>query len=458
MPQKRRLSLGWMALVAGWASLPTPAAACGGTFCDSGPTAMPVDQTGENILFVLDGQNVEAHVQIQYSGSAERFAWVVPMPEVPTVEVGSQPLFANLLQATVPSYGFSRQFDSCGSVGGTSGFGGAGGTSAGTGGAAGTGGVTGGPTVVFKKVVGAFEVTVLQGGTAQEVSTWLTDNAYQTIGSAPLILEDYVAQNFVFVAIKLTGGAGVDEIHPLVFRYPGNEPCVPLKLTAVAAVEDMGVRTFFLGDDRVYPSPGYMHVELNPVRLDWLQLGANYTQVVSRAADSAVANGKAFITEFAGASSRVSLGGVYDSLWNDAPFATTAPEDVITLLQSQNLVYCFATGPTTGSCQYSHPLIQPLLQQYLPAPTGVDESLFYADLVSYRTQINRAVWSAAGFAADFKARIVDPGVHARDLLGRWPFLTRLFSTISPAEMTVDPIFHARPDLSTAVGGTQQFST
>src|SRR6185295_1671829 len=49
------------------------ARACGGTFCDSGPTAMPVDQTGENVLFVLDGTNVEAHVQIQYQGAASRF-------------------------------------------------------------------------------------------------------------------------------------------------------------------------------------------------------------------------------------------------------------------------------------------------------------------------------------------------------------------------------------------------
>ena len=31
----------------------------------------------------------------------------------------------------------------------------------------------GGPTVVFKKTVGAFDVTVLQGGTAEEVSSWL---------------------------------------------------------------------------------------------------------------------------------------------------------------------------------------------------------------------------------------------------------------------------------------------
>jgi len=52
------------------------------------------------------------------------------------------------------------------------------------------------------------------------------------------------------VAVKLQPGAGVNEIHPLVVRYPGSAPCIPLKLTAIAATEDMAVRAFFLGDRR----------------------------------------------------------------------------------------------------------------------------------------------------------------------------------------------------------------
>src|SRR5690349_7924448 len=81
--------------------------ACGGTFCDRGLT-MPVDQKGENILFVVDGGHVEAHIQIQYQGDPARFAWVLPLPTVPdSITVGSQPLFASLLGATVPQYGTS---------------------------------------------------------------------------------------------------------------------------------------------------------------------------------------------------------------------------------------------------------------------------------------------------------------------------------------------------------------
>jgi len=51
---------------------PRDASACGGTFCDTGPRAMPVDQTGENIIFVMEPGQVEAHIQIQYRGDAPR--------------------------------------------------------------------------------------------------------------------------------------------------------------------------------------------------------------------------------------------------------------------------------------------------------------------------------------------------------------------------------------------------
>jgi hypothetical protein len=93
-------------------AMPKPAHACGGTFCDAGPTAMPVDQTGENILFVMSGDSTEAHIQIQYDPDAEaaQFAWVVPMLALPTFSVGSEQLFQNLLAGTVPAYGFQTTF------------------------------------------------------------------------------------------------------------------------------------------------------------------------------------------------------------------------------------------------------------------------------------------------------------------------------------------------------------
>jgi len=435
--------LGLAALVAVAALGARSAHACGGTFCDSGPQAMPVDQTGENILFVMDGQNVEAHVQIQYQGSAERFAWVIPVPKLPDFEVGSELLFQALLGGTVPAYGFSTQFDTCDFDNGIPSSSGSGGAGGGAGADAGTGG----PQVVKRAVVGAFNIVVLQGGTAQEVSDWLVANNYQTIPNAPSILDSYVQKGYLFAAVKLNGGVGVDQIHPLVFRYQGNQPCVPLKLTAVAATEDMGVRTFFLGDGRVVPT-NYKHMPLNPLRIDWQSRGANYNTVVSKGADSPVANGHAFATEYAGSSSVVNSSTFFSPKWNATQFQGIQPTAVVAELQAQGLGSCYydATYPQGSSCQWNHPLIGGLLDQYLPRPAGVEEAAFYACLECYSAQIDTTAWSADGFAKDFDDQIVKPAVHALDLVSQNPYLTRMFTTISPSEMDTDPEFHARPDL------------
>lgn len=421
---------------------PTPAQACGGTFCDSGPTAMPVDQSGENILFVMDGDHVEAHVQIQYEGSAERFAWIVPMPEIPEVSVGSQRLFENLLRSSVPSYGQQLSFDQCGvgaGQGGTS-SGGSGGSASGGGSGGSSGG--GGPTVVFRESVGSFEVVALQGGTATEVVEWLDTNGYQNVDSAPALLNKYVQKGFVFVALKLSAGADTDEIHPLVFRYQGDEPCVPIELTAVAAVEDMGIRTFFLGDDRVVPT-NYKHVTLNPARLDWLQSGANYTQTVSRAVDSPIASGHAFVTEYAGNSSIVPTFDIRDAAWSVLPLSDVTPETLIDILEQQNLILC---NQWDTECSYNHPLLRPLLEQYLPVPEGMTDVAFYDCVACWIDRVDDEAWDAVKLAEDFSERIVEPGDHALNLLGKYPYLTRMFTTMSPSEMTEDPMFHARADL------------
>jgi len=440
------------ALAFAGASAPRIASACGGTFCDTGPRAMPVDQTGENILFVMEPGMVEAHIQIQYKGQPDKFSWILPVQARPEVEVGSQALFDRLLSATVPTYLVTTQFDNCGSNGGIVG------SSTGATGSTGTGGSAGGPpggppVVVFQKPVGAFEVTLLMSKSTAEVVTWLTDNQYQMPPNAPALFDAYVAKSYFFVAVKLTSGAGIDEIHPLVVRFAGTQPCVPLKLTAVAAVDDMGVRTFFLGNNRMVPR-NYKHVVPNAVRLDWFNASTIYNSYVGKAVDSPIANGKAFVTEYAGPTAIVGAAPIASPSWNAAPFMTAAAVSVIQLLQNQDLVQCLG-----DTCNYNHPLILPLLRQYLPAPATLTtsngtvltdptliEGAFYGCLACYQTQIDQTKWSGPMFSADLASRIVDPAHHADALLSAWKYLTRLFTTISPLEMTDDPEFLERADL------------
>jgi MYXO-CTERM domain-containing protein len=401
--------------------------------------ATPVLQKGENILFVMGEQRVEAHIQIQYQGAAKKFAWVLPVPAVPTVAVGSQPLFTNLLAATVPAYELTFA-SSCAFGAGGNAFTGPGVVASSAAGGFEDGG---GPTVVYEQSVGAFDVTVLSGGTAAEVSQWLADNGYGATAATPKLLQAYVDKSYVFVAVKLQGESGVDEIHPLVVSYPGTMPCVPLILTREAVLDDMGVRAFILGEHRVYPE-NYASVTLNDLQVDWRNPATSYDVAVAHAVDEAP-KGHGFVTEYAGNSAVVSPFGISSPAWKSAPFTTIAPEQVVVELEDEGLAAC---SPAT--CIWNHPLVLGLLHQYLPPPAGTADDDWYPTLKAHAAEIDPNAWSASGFASDFEARIVRPGLRAVDALAHHPYLTRLFTRISPAEMTADPTFNERADLDESV--------
>jgi hypothetical protein len=230
-------ALAAMALVCGLGWLaPGEADACGGTFCDAGSMNTPVNQASETVVFVQDGDYVEAHVQITIDPNtdAQQFAWLVPLPAAPEFSVGSQPLFDALLEATSPVLG--TMGPSCG-----------GDDSVGFIQSPDAGAATRDPQV-HTQAVGAFEVHTIEGGTVDAVMSWLGENGYAQDPAAEPILAEYLADGHVLVAFKLVPDATIGELHPVVLRFPGNEPCVPIKLTAVAATADMGVRAFFLGE------------------------------------------------------------------------------------------------------------------------------------------------------------------------------------------------------------------
>src|SRR5437016_5987374 len=85
------------------------AAACG---CFTPPDpSVPVVQAGVKILFSIDSGMVTAHIQIQYAGSAQDFGWLLPLPSVPTLELGTDELFSQLYAQTQPKYKLLRRYE-----------------------------------------------------------------------------------------------------------------------------------------------------------------------------------------------------------------------------------------------------------------------------------------------------------------------------------------------------------
>ena len=99
--------------------LASPALACGGFFCNAPtPTApAPVEQTGEQIVFAMDDESgtVQVQVRVTYAGPAESFAWVVPVPGLPTLGVATNQLFDVLDLLTKPVH--TLTYDTAGCTG-----------------------------------------------------------------------------------------------------------------------------------------------------------------------------------------------------------------------------------------------------------------------------------------------------------------------------------------------------
>lgn len=408
-----------------------PAEASGGLFPAVGSQSMPVKTSGESILFVLDDDHVEAHIQIRYAGEPGKVAWVIPLPAVPAFSVGADALFTNLENGTVPTYGFTTRTDDCGPPGVDGG-------SAGAGGASGDSGDPGDADILLRETVGTFDITVLSGGDVDEVIAWIDFNGYQQHPDAAPILAEYVQEGMLFAVIELTAGAGLDATHPIVLRYEGTEPRVPLRLTRIAATEDMDVRTFFLSDTRMVPTHD-RHVRVNPLTIDWVSLGASYEEAITAAVDAPHADGRAYVTEYAGPSEVVARTGLVDPRWNAEAFLGRTALNVVDELEAQGLVSC--PGPAEG-CLPQHPLVEAIAAELL-LPSGVSLGAWHQCPTCF---VESSPFDPEVFSAAIAERIIAPGLHAEALLDRWPYLTRMATTISPHEMTDDPIFHGNADL------------
>lgn len=408
--------------------LPTPAQACGGFFCSQ----VPVEQTGEQILFGMDDGKITAQILINYAGEAEDFAWLLPVATPPEITLGSAAAFTNLGFRTAPTWRLEWQtqnaqcnwwwlYPPMASED----------NDAGTGGGRDV-------TVLARKEVGPFDTVVLESNSTDDLLAWLADNDYVQPPEARALIDHYVKQDMVFVALRLLKDEPTGAIQPITLTFEEANPCVPLVLTQIAATPDMPVQLFLVSDHRVVPN-NWLHVVLNQKKIDWLNGGSNYSDVVTQAVDEAAGHG--FVTEFAGSSAILD-----DLLYREGQFdlarlaAATTPEGFVMELLNQGF-------PRDAQ-------MQGLLRKHIPMPAalaaqGLTEQQFYNDLGSYTGELAAAgfVFDAPAFAADLDERVVTPLRDTQAVLDSKPYFTRLFTTVSADEMTRDPIFSQNPDLA-----------
>lgn len=328
--------------------LPTASQACGGFFCSS----TPVDQEAERIIFVQeDEQHVRSIVEIQYQGDPESFAWVVPVPAVPELDTFYASAFNALDLATQPQFQLPPECEQFLAEAGSAASGDNDGDPAPP---------PGDVNVIDRKVVGPFDTATIESEDPRALVEWLRTNGFRIPEAMEPFIALYTAEGMKFVAMKLLPGEGTDAIKPISMRYASANPAVPLRLTSIAALLEMGVKIWILGDGRFGPqNVPAVDIADNELRFDMWRYQSNYVPLVARKVDAL--RGPAFVTELA-----------------------------------------------TGT--------QDLAQQIRD-----------------------------GFVPDWAEPEVREGQDAlADLLENAPYLTRLYTRVSPEEMFIDPVFGPTP--------------
>ncbi len=401
------------------------ALACGGFFCE----ILPINQAGEQIVFRQDGEQVTAMVQIQYAGSAENFAWVLPVPDTPMLSLGSDQIFRELELASRPQFNLTRLGERCPmpiqSSGGVDN------------GGRGDIGLPGSGDIVIEQTleVGPFDAQIISSENPDALAQWLFDNSFDLGEQGAALLKPYTDAEMKFVVLKLQSNQSVGDIQPLILKYQSDKPMIPIRLTAIAAQSNMGILVWLLGDSRAVPE-NYLHVIPNYTRLNWYfgttAAYASYQNLITDAMNEA--GGQGFATDYAGL-----LPGLAEQL--------TKPADILgplnTLLPQDAAIYIRAVWRALNN----NSIIRTTLQAALPLPAGSDDSI-YTDLELLRLLYSSEMLDTARdtLVNTIQTRIREPLNNALDILDDDLYITRLYTTLSADEMSVDPVFVFNPDM------------
>jgi len=437
------------AALVGFIGFVQEARACG-CFAQPNPVQRTV-QAGEQVVFAQRGAEVEMHVQVNYAGDAESFGWLLPVPTEPELSLGSDQLFQTLLAQTQPRFNLQIIPADCREepfARGSDGFGnGNGAAEDNAGGFADMGAGAPPSPVVSRTDVGAFDAVVLRADDEQLMFQWLEENDFIVpVQAGDPVVQRYVGEGRFFVALKLQANRTAGDIQPIVLSFDANGYSIPITLTQVGATPDMPVTAFVLGESRAIPR-NYLHTQLNPEHIAWFSGGFNYQQVVTEAVDEAE-GAHSFVTEYAGET----RGFV------TVPGTTGARADLEAATNAADVFLALTASDIPQDAKLSN-----ILRRYVDYPEeaalqGVDEDTFFGAFFQYVTvdgnqtqpfpQFDGRELAAEGerIAADIWTEIVEPAENAEALLSDFSYLTRLFTTLSPDEMTVDPVFDASSEL------------
>ena len=151
-----------------------------------------INEPTQKAIMVYDAGREDLILQVKYEGPVDEFGWLIPVPNLPTVQEGSMKCFYELSQYT------QKLWERPASVSDIQGFGLANAAS-------------GGESeplvkVIEIKTVGAYEIAMLSTKDSGALAKWLDTNQFYFPTNKADVLDDYVKRQWYFVAVKINLG------------------------------------------------------------------------------------------------------------------------------------------------------------------------------------------------------------------------------------------------------------
>ncbi len=216
----RKFLTALIVLAIGFTFIPVAIKADGGVFP---PPYYRVAESSQKAVIFYDKGKETLVLSIAFKGDAKDFGWVIPVPQRPEVTKGSDEIFTSIQEITgkYRRFGYTdvMQFSMMGATKEEE------------------------VTVVETKKIDYYEIAVLSATDSNALAKWLSDNGYQYPEEAAYILNDYVNNQWYFVAVKISPEAqGADEVMnglkeghavPLKLEFNSEAIIYPLRISAI---------------------------------------------------------------------------------------------------------------------------------------------------------------------------------------------------------------------------------
>lgn len=389
---------------------------------------MPVLQAAEEILYVVDDDGaLTMSVRIVYSGTADEFAWILPVPSVPTLSLGAAATFDAIDGATAPSFTLSTRTDGVCAADPRCEFlplPDAGPTVDAAfvtyDAAAADAGPR--PGVLIEGELGPFETVVIGDASATEIHEWLNTNGYAIPVESVAILDDYVTSGSLFVALRLRPNTTTDAIQPITLRWDTpTEPCLPIRLTAIATAAQLPIITYFLAGTRATPRNYSLIEDFDDLGLYGFGGSSPFVYRAWAAGQIDGLGGHAFVADFAGETPSLALGLPEIEDLRDA-----SPGEMLRALLERG----YDGDPQVPSIRARH----------LGTPSEWRQEDYEACLRADLTCPEPTAYDPGGLVDALNAMVRVPRMTAQGWLDTHAYTTRLYTELSAPEMDLDPEF------------------